>query len=132
MNFESNGRPSIAKALAEWVVALDPTADDPALAEVALRDTIAVGLAAREAIVDVASVRSEEGRWAVACHIIDFDDLPIHSTTHTSTLRMPVALAVGGGPRSCLAGAGHGADRDSLGLAAPLGRLARHHDRRCP
>lgn len=107
MKSESNGQPSIARALAEWVVAFDPTADDLAKADVALRDTLAVGLAAREEpIVDVASVLSEEAQWAVACHIIDFDDLHMPSTTHISTVCMPVALAVGGGPRSYLAGAG--------------------------
>jgi len=94
-------------ALAEWAVSLEPAAEDLALSERALMDTVAVGLAARrEPILAVAAVLSDEARWAVACHILDFDDLHMPSTTHISTVCVPVALALGGAARSHLAGAG--------------------------
>lgn len=107
MSFEKHERPSVATGLAEWAVALQPSSEDLALADRALLDTVSVGLAARaEPILDIAAVLSEEARWAVACHIIDFDDLHMPSTTHISTVCVPVALSLGGGSRSYLAGAG--------------------------
>jgi 2-methylcitrate dehydratase PrpD len=42
----------------------------------------------------------------VGCHILDFDDLHMETTTHISTVCVPVALAGGGDPRAYLAGAG--------------------------
>ena len=96
-----------AHALAEWAVALEPSAEDLALAERSLTDTVAVGLAARDhGILRVAASLSDVGRWAVACHILDFDDLHMETTTHISTVCVPVALAGGGDPRAYLAGAG--------------------------
>lgn len=107
MSFEKHDRPSVASDLARWAVGLEPSAGDLTLADRALLDTVAVGLAAREEpILDIAAVLSEEARWAVACHIIDFDDLHMPSTTHISTVCVPVALSLGGGARSYLAGAG--------------------------
>ena len=107
MSVEKNGRPSVTIGLAQWAVGLEPSAEDLALADRAVLDTVAVGLAAREEpILDIAAVLPEEARWAVACHIIDFDDLHLPSTTHISTVCVPVALSLGGGARSYLAGAG--------------------------
>ncbi len=100
-------RPPLAHALAEWAVGLVPTADDQALASRALLDTVSVGLAARsEAILRTVASLAEEARWATACHVLDFDDLHLPSTTHISTVCVPVAAALGGCARSYLAGAG--------------------------
>jgi 2-methylcitrate dehydratase PrpD len=107
MSFEEHARPSVTIGLAEWAVGLAASAEDLALADRALVDTVAVGLAARgEPILDIVAVLPEEAQWAVACHIIDFDDLHMASTTHISTVCVPVALSLGGGARSYLAGAG--------------------------
>ena len=107
MSFQPAGRPSVTVGLAEWAVGLEPSAEDLALADRALLDTVAVGLAARdEPILGIAATLPEEARWAAACHIIDFDDLHLPSTTHISTVCVPVALSLGGGARSYLAGAG--------------------------
>src|SRR5665647_2637398 len=107
MSFQPAGRPSVTVGLARWAVDIQPTAEDLALADRALLDTVAVGLAARtEPILQIAAVLPEEAQWAVACHIIDFDDLHLPSTTHISTVCVPVSLSLGGGARSYLAGAG--------------------------
>lgn len=99
--------PALALALAEWAVALVPDADDLALADRALLDTVGVGVAAREhAVLRIGAILGEAGRWAAACHVIDFDDLHMPSTTHISTVCVPVALATGGGAAAYLAGAG--------------------------
>ena len=96
-----------ARALAEWAIALEPSADDLVLADRSLTDTVAVALAAHDhPILEVAASLSEVGRWAVACHILDFDDLHMETTTHISTVCVPVALAGGGDARAYLAGAG--------------------------
>lgn len=101
------GRGPVAVALAEWALAYEPTPEDVALAERALRDTVAVGVAARDhSVRQVTAPLSEVGRWAAACHVIDYDDLHMESTTHISTVCVPVALAAGGGARAYLAGAG--------------------------
>jgi len=103
----TSGRPSVTIGLAEWAVGLEASAEDLELADLALLDTVSVGLAARdEPIRAVAAVLPEEAQWAVACHIIDFDDLHMPSTTHISTVCVPVALSLDGGARSYLAGAG--------------------------
>jgi len=107
MSFQPVDRPSVTVGLARWAVDIQPTAEDLALADRALLDTVAVGLAARkEPILQIAAVLPEEAQWAVACHIIDFDDLHLPSTTHISTVCVPVSLSLGGGARSYLAGAG--------------------------
>lgn len=108
-----------ASALARWITALEPTQADLDLADRALLDSLAVAVAAREQRLVRLLATSEDGesgpegalldeagRWAVATHIIDFDDLHMPSTTHISTVCVPVALAVGGGARDYLAGAG--------------------------
>lgn len=100
-------RPAIAYALAGWAAALSPTDVDLALADRALLDTVAVAVAAREhSILRIGATLGEAGRWAAACHVIDFDDLHMPSTTHISTVCVPVALATGGGVAAYLAGAG--------------------------
>src|SRR5665811_2165675 len=107
MSLETHDRPSITNGLAQWAVSMEPAAEDLVLADRALLDTVAVGLAARaEPILSIAAVLSEEAQWAVACHIIDFDDLHMPSTTHISTVCVPVALSLDGGARSYLVGAG--------------------------
>jgi 2-methylcitrate dehydratase PrpD len=100
-------RAGVAQWLADWAVGLAPSETDLALADRSLQDTVAVALAAREeSILGVAAGLSEAGRWAVAGHILDFDDLHMSTTTHISTVCVPVALACGGGPADYLAGAG--------------------------
>lgn len=97
----------VATRLATWATGLVPSAGDLALADRSLRDTVAVAVAARdEPILDVAGAMSGPGRWAVASHILDFDDLHMPTTTHISTVCVPVALATGGGAAAYLAGAG--------------------------
>jgi 2-methylcitrate dehydratase PrpD len=106
LSLTKHHHPSITNGLAEWAVCQEPGDDDLALADRALLDTVAVGLAARrQPILDIAAVLSEEAQWAVACHILDFDDLHMPSTTHISTVCVPVALSLGAGARSYLAGA---------------------------
>lgn len=97
----------VAEALAGWAYELVPTAEDHLLADRSLLDTVSVALAARrQPILERASSLSEVARWAIACHILDFDDLHLPSTTHISTICVPVALSTGGGADAYLAGAG--------------------------
>lgn len=99
--------PALAAALAEWACTYTPSDSDVALADRALLDTVGVGVAAREhPVLPIAALLGEAGRWATACHVIDFDDLHMPSTTHISTVCVPVALATGGGVAAYLAGAG--------------------------
>jgi 2-methylcitrate dehydratase PrpD len=98
---------SAARALAQWAHDLDPTGEDLTLADRSLADTIAVALAARKhPVVRLAATLGEGGYWATAGHVLDFDDLHMASTTHVSVVCVPTALAVGGGARAYLAGAG--------------------------
>nr|WP_255374665.1 MmgE/PrpD family protein [Mycobacterium sp. NAZ190054] len=46
------------------------------------------------------------GRWAVASHVLDLDDLHLPSTAHVSAVCVPATLATGGGSREFLTGAG--------------------------
>jgi 2-methylcitrate dehydratase PrpD len=97
----------VAEALAEWALALSPHDEDRALADRALLDTVAVGVVAREHhVLRVGASLTDAGKWAAACHVIDFDDLHMPSTAHISTVCVPVALATGGGSAAYLAGAG--------------------------
>ena len=97
----------LAHRLARWATEYRPSGDDLALADLALTDTVSVALAARdEPILEIAAELSRVGRWAVAAHILDFDDLHLPSTTHISTICVPAALASGSGPEGYLAGAG--------------------------
>jgi 2-methylcitrate dehydratase PrpD len=96
-----------AEMLARWAVELRPAEDDLALADRSLLDTVAVTLAARDhPVVAVAASLPEAARWAVAGHVLDFDDLHMPSTTHISAVCVPTALATGGGARGYLAAAG--------------------------
>ena len=98
---------SIAAALGQWAYDLVPSADDLALADRSLTDTVAVTLAARDhPVTKVAACLSEAGRWATAGHVLDFDDLHMPSTTHISAVCVPTALAAAGGARAYLAAAG--------------------------
>jgi 2-methylcitrate dehydratase PrpD len=98
---------SIAMALARWAHDLQPTAEDLALAQRSLADTVAVTLAARDHPVTRLTAGFPDGlRWAVAGHVLDFDDLHMPSTAHVSVICVPASLATGGGARAYLAAAG--------------------------
>jgi hypothetical protein len=98
---------ALALALAEWADSLRPGPADLELADRSLRDTVAVALAASDhPVTRLAAGLRDGARWAVAAHVLDFDDLHMESTTHISALCVPTALATGGGARAYLAGAG--------------------------
>ena len=98
---------SVAVTLAEWAAELEPDREDLELAHRSLLDTVAVTLAARDhRVTRLAEVLPEGARWAVAGHVLDFDDLHMPSTTHVSVVCVPTALATGGGARAYLAAAG--------------------------
>lgn len=98
---------SVAVDLARWAANFEPTPGDSELADRSLLDTVAVSLAAREHRVTLlASPLSAGARWAVAAHVLDFDDLHMPSTSHISAVCVPTALAMDGGRRSYLAAAG--------------------------
>ena len=98
---------SLAGRLAQWAHDLEPTAEDLALADRSLADTVSVALAGRDHPVSRLAGGLPEGpRWAVAAHVLDFDDLHMESTTHISAVCVPTALALGAGARAYLAGAG--------------------------
>ena len=98
---------SVAVTLARWAEQLEPEPDDLELADRSLRDTVAVTLAARDhRVTRLAAGLPDGARWAVAAHILDFDDLHMPSTTHVSAVCVPTALATGGGARAYLAAAG--------------------------
>jgi 2-methylcitrate dehydratase PrpD len=98
---------SVAVTLARWAARLDPEPGDLELAHRSLLDTVAVALAARDhRVTRLAAGLPDGARWAVAGHVLDFDDLHMPSTTHVSAVCVPVALATGGGPRGYLAAAG--------------------------
>lgn len=108
---------TVAGALAHWAVTTEPSAEDLALADRSLLDTVAVALAARtHDIRPVAdALDSQAARWAALAHVIDFDDLHLPSTTHISTVCVPVALAT----------AGHDGDRAARAYLAGAGVMAR-------
>ena len=106
---------SVAETLAGWAAGLEPGPGDLALADRSLRDTAAVALAARDhrvtRLAASSGALSEGARWAVAGHVLDFDDLHLPSTAHISVVCVPAALAAsagagGGGARAYLAAAG--------------------------
>ena len=93
--------------LADWAAAFTPDAADRELARRALVDTVAVTLAgAGEPAVRLTADEPEALRWAVAGHVLDFDDVHLPSTSHISVVCVSAALAAGGGPRAYLGGAG--------------------------
>lgn len=98
---------SVAVTLARWAERLAPEPGDLELADRSLLDTVAVALAARDhRVTRLAAGLPDGARWAVAGHVLDFDDLHMPSTTHVSAVCVPTALATGGGPRAYLAAAG--------------------------
>ena len=98
---------SVAVTLARWAEQLAPEPGDLELADRSLQDTVAVTLAARDhRVTRLAASLPDGARWAVAGHVLDFDDLHMPSTTHVSAVCVPTALATGGGPRAYLAAAG--------------------------
>ena len=109
MNLSDESAPttSLALRLAEWAHDLQPSRGDLELAHRSLLDTVAVALAARDhPATALASALPEGARWAVAGHVLDFDDLHMESTTHISAVCVPTALATGGGAKAYLAAAG--------------------------
>ena len=81
---------SVAVTLAEWAAGLDPDREDLELADRSLLDTVAVTLAARDhRVTRLAATLPEGARWAVAGHVLDFDDLHMPSTTHVSVVCVP-------------------------------------------
>jgi 2-methylcitrate dehydratase PrpD len=100
-------RPTVAGALTAWADAYRPDADDLALADRALTDTLAVALAARDdELRPIAGGLPDAARWAAMAHVLDFDDLHTDTTTHISVVTVPAVLAAGGDARAYLAGAG--------------------------
>ncbi len=97
----------VAERLAGWAAGLEPSADDVALAQRSLVDTLAVAAAARTyPIGELLGALSEGEACAVLAHVLDFDDLHMESTAHISAVCVPAVLAVGGDARAYLAGAG--------------------------
>ena len=87
---------SVAVTLAEWAAGLEPDREDLELAHRSLLDTVAVTLAARDhRVTRLAEGLPEGARWAVAGHVLDFDDLHMPSTTHVSVVCVPTALEIG-------------------------------------
>ncbi len=98
---------SAALRLAQWAAGHTPAPADLALAYRSLQDTVAVALAARShRVTRLAAGLPEGAHWAVAAHVLDFDDLHMPSTAHISAVCVPTALAVDGGPRAYLVAAG--------------------------
>jgi 2-methylcitrate dehydratase PrpD len=98
---------SAALRLARWAAELRPAPADLAMAHRSLQDTVAVALAARShRVTRLAASLPEGAHWAVAAHVLDFDDLHMPSTAHISAICVPMTLAVGGGPHAYLAAAG--------------------------
>ncbi|MFE1317306.1 MmgE/PrpD family protein [Kitasatospora phosalacinea] len=96
-----------AERLARWAAEFTPSSEDLLRAERALRDTVAVALAARaHPMAALAAPLPDAARWAAMAHVLDFDDLHLPSTTHISTVCVPAVLAAGGDARAYLAGAG--------------------------
>lgn len=108
---------TIAENLALWASTTQPSQTDLDLADRSLLDTVAVALAARtheiRPVVD--ALETQAARWAALAHVIDFDDLHLPSTTHISTVCVPVALAT----------AGHNGDRAARAYLAGAGVMAR-------
>jgi len=93
--------------LGQWAHELRPSTEDLGLAGRSLTDTVAVALAARDhRVTRLAAALPEGPRWAIAAHVLDFDDLHMQSTTHISAVCVPTALALGADARAYLAGAG--------------------------
>ncbi|MEE4496208.1 MmgE/PrpD family protein [Streptomyces sp. BE230] len=99
--------PHLAQQLAAWAVALEPSPQDLAVADHALRDTVAVSLAARDhPMAGLSASLPEAAHWSAVGHVLDFDDLHLPSTAHISVVCVPAVLAAGGGAREYLAAAG--------------------------
>ncbi|MEB3369663.1 MmgE/PrpD family protein [Saccharopolyspora mangrovi] len=98
---------STAGTLARWAHELVPDAEDLALAQRSLVDTLAVTLAARDDdLVRISAGLPDAARWAAVGHVLDFDDLHMESTAHISVVCVPATLAASGDARAYLAGAG--------------------------
>ena len=72
----------VAESLARWAAHMRPSAADLELSDRAL-DAVAVALAGRNCrVVGLAAGLPDGPRWAVAAHVLDYDDLHMPSTTH--------------------------------------------------
>jgi 2-methylcitrate dehydratase PrpD len=115
---------SAAETLAGWAAGLEPGPGDRELADRSLRDTAAVALAARDHRVTRLAARSgvlsEGARWAVAGHVLDFDDLHMPSTAHVSVVCVPAALAASEWAASRRVGPERAGERSSRGARAYL------------
>jgi 2-methylcitrate dehydratase PrpD len=113
---------AVAAKLAGWAAGLEPGPGDLELADRSLRDTTAVALAARDhrvtRLAASSGALSEGARWAVAGHVLDFDDLHMPSTAHVSVVCVPAALAASEWAGS--GGLGRGAQSASGGARAYL------------
>lgn len=98
---------AVATQLANWAVGFTPSEGDVRLADRSLLDTVSVAVAARtHPVLRVAAGLPEAARWAVAGHVLDFDDLHMQSTAHISVICVPAVLTAGGDARAYLAAAG--------------------------
>jgi 2-methylcitrate dehydratase PrpD len=98
---------SFVSDIGEWATGFEPSAADLDLADRALRDTLAVTIAARSDPIRAVLVGlSEASSWATLGHVLDFDDLNVPSTAHLSVICVPTVLASGGDARAYLAAAG--------------------------
>jgi 2-methylcitrate dehydratase PrpD len=115
-----------ALMLGQWAYDLAPADADLALADRSLLDTVAVTLAARDhPITGVAATLPEGARWAVAAHILDFDDLHMPSTTHISAVCVPTALAAASAGVACAGAASTDPHRGARAYLAAAGVMAR-------
>jgi 2-methylcitrate dehydratase PrpD len=97
----------VATELAVWATAAQPTQADLQLADRSLLDSVVCAVAGRaHPVVPRSRALAEGGRWGVATHVLDLDDLHLPSTTHVSTVCVPATLAAGGSAADYLAGAG--------------------------
>jgi 2-methylcitrate dehydratase PrpD len=98
---------TFVESLAEWAARTRFSEADTALSTIALKDTVACAMAAREHGLVTRLARYDTPlRWTVASHVLDFDDLHLPTTTHISTVCVPAALASGGSSTAYLTGAG--------------------------
>jgi 2-methylcitrate dehydratase PrpD len=93
--------------LAAWVHGYQVQPSDVAPANIALRDTLAVTLAAQDdGIAALAGALSKPSLCAALAHVIDYDDLHVPSTTHISAVCVPATVFSGGAATAFIAGAG--------------------------
>ena len=91
---------SLARHLGGWAAGLVPAPEDLALATRALRDTLAVTIAAgNDPVRAIVADSPEPLRRASIGHVLDYDDLHVPSTAHISVVCVPAVLACRGDAR---------------------------------